>query len=356
MAVNQPNDSIGAVSTKMFVRRELSRPWARMNPLVQMLLTRDLTKRREFNIGRMLKAVDTVSTAEAYKWGVEVAARAITEVAAGLDIYYTRNSSYNFNIDDNKKDASQTPSLAHFPCTIAASDLNIFAQATDNPQGIRYLYNIEMSALHTFQTKIENALVATVQTAGKVASLIATEIKNSGVSCGIDPADYPIWISKYRDLATQRLTIDQIAEDIRSDRRVGANPTVIFLPPAAHDLLVKEARALNMPMFNLVDIFGENNKTGEPLLDLEVVVSTFRIEGVALCPLQSMTGQTKAFMLSMDDIALVTSIKNNFEFLGWKNVELEAGKDQQRALFRTSHFIANYDRSHHRLWDNIAVS
>jgi hypothetical protein len=353
MAVNQPADTIAAVSNKMFIRRELSRPWARKVPVVQLLVTEDLTPERVFNIAKMMKSVNPVNNAEAYKWGVQPAAPPFTEAEAGQDIYYNRTSSYNFVLPDGEKDASNTPFLAHMPMMVPASDLDVFASATENENAIPYVYSKQVSYLHLFAQKMEASFVATAQVANKVNSLF-TEVKNSGVSCGIDPVDYPAWISDYVNV-NGRDTIDAIAERIRRLRRLGKNPTVALYSPGAHDLLIREARSLGHLEINLVEAWGRK-PDGTPMLELDMAFPVFRIEGVVFIPSEAMAAHTKALILSMDQIALKTSGKANFKFLPWKNVELESGENQQRAMYKTNHFIANFDRSAHMLRDNVSNS
>lgn len=364
MAVNQPAQTIASVATPVFIRRNLARPWARRLPFLQLGLTKNLTEAREFNVGRMTRSTDTLDPAETFKWGVEATAPTFTESAAGLGIFYTRGGDHNYDVNDNQVDAKQTPFLAHFPLMIPASDIDLFAPAADNERGIKYAYNKMVSGFHAKLTKLEEALLATTQVTGVINSLLATDIRGTGiaggigVSHGIDPTDYTVWKSPYTNMNGDRLKVAAIAKSIRDDRDNGAsNNMVIAASSPVCDLLIQEAELLNMGTYNIVDVYGADAK-GKPRLELESSHSSIRIEGVPLLRVPTLTTVAAGTVLriDLDQWALPTMAKQNFSFMPWKNVEVEAGKDQQRALFKAALFSAIYDRTKHRRWDNCATS
>ena len=338
-----------ATANRVFLRKQKSRIWASTFPLLQILLTMNLSKQKETNFGLMTKAKETVLVAETWHWPVEV-------LALPNGGSYARGASYTFENKDQDVDASQQPFLYNQPIEFPASDIDLFAEATaDSTNAINIMTNKKMSAAHQLGTLIADGLAAT-STAGTDITALNEAIDQAGGVNNITTANQPLWASQDFDVSGP-LSIRRMRTDIGAfNRSKRGKISLTISGEAVGNSLQDDVEARNIPMVDIVELFGKDPGSGENRLYLEQTIEAWKTAGAIhlIDPTFDANLSSTVIGIDMDRISLIAAKRNNFSIVGPENVELSDSKDAIRQLLKTAIFLAVWDRRMIK-WENVTA-
>lgn len=357
-------DTVGAVASQVFLRRQASRPWAKVHPLLQIMASKSITSGRADRMGQMLTMKDQTGKAEG--WKLPVSMTALTDGSS-----YARGDPFTFNNASNLFHAKvMKPALYQQPVAFPVSDLDVFAPASGSERGVDYLAQLMMDA-RTTMTDIMAADVVNVVPAatdfdplvGDEAAFTAGLIGNgltagAATASGIDSTVQTNWQSKVHNLATARLTLSRLGKDIRDGRLqvAGRKVDLIVCGFGVYDLLIQEAEAKNQAQYDLADVFGTDPDTSKPRIYLETSIRTIKVEGTPVFPDLDLDSSSPGTVLglTLDEVFLYTV--TGFKVNGWLDASLAAAVDQNRAQIKWTGFTILGDRSAHQRWISCATA
>lgn len=343
-------ETIAAIATKVFYKRNMKRAWGAQRALFQVLATDDLMTRKKEVMDTITPVKNTHGRAEAWKWPVSM-----TQPANGGA--FARGGAFTYTVDD--RFVSGEADTRHYaqPIVIPTTDIDVRANASDNENSVNYVLNQMNDAKWRLLELIADDVLGASTGANEITTLLEL-VDSTGTASGISQATHANWASTEVDLANARLTLPTLAKRIRDHRRSkGATLDVVVVGSGVHNLLVQEAEAKNQPVFDIVDHFG-TRADGSKRLHLETSFSTIMVERAVILPDENLDANAPGTVLglSLPDVFLVAAEKANFAIKGLEDVSVTAAVDQTRGLLRWSGFTGIANRRTHFKYVNAATA
>lgn len=340
-----PAETVGAIATTVFLKKNLKRSWGSSNALFQILATEDLNPGRLENIDKITPVTNTTGKAESYKWSVSMTA---PNNGGTAERSFARGGTFDFDIDDRLVPASATPKHYAEAVTVPTTDIDVHTSASDNENMVSEVVAQMDDGKFKLLEEISTDLTAAASGANTIVTLLE-QIDATGTASGIAQGTHANWAAN--EIAVGgRLTLQLLSKTIRDMRRSrAATLDCIIVGAGVYDLLVQEAEAKNTGWFDIVQHFGKNDKTGMMRLPLETSFDVIKVSNaIIVCDDKlDASAPTVALGLSLKDIFLYASKAANFEVKPWEDVSIPAAIDQTRALIRWSGFTGVHSRRRH---------